>query len=107
MNWFWDWGYLLTAATILVSAFILAGKFTKNLALEVFGFMLGLIMVLVFSTEAFTYFFLPQHITISTAFGIFMGGNIIWGWVLLTAWIGFAWALAVHLASRKQIGDNK
>jgi len=107
MGWFFDWGYLLVAAIILVGAFIWAGIATKNFALECFGFMLGLIMVLVFSTEAFTYFFTPQHTTISTSFGIFMSGHPIFGWLLLTAWVGFAWALAVHLASRKQVGDTK
>ena len=107
MNWFWDWGYLIVTWLLCSGSFIAAGKWTKNLALEVFGFMFVLIGLVVFSTEAISYFFLPQHITISTSFGIFMSAHPVGGWMLLSAWVLFAWSLAAHLASRKQVGDTK
>lgn len=107
MKSFFDWGYLIVFWLLCSGSFIWAGKATKNLALEVFGFMFVLIGLIVFSTEAVSYFFLPQHITISTGFGLFMSAHPIVGWLLISAWIAFAWSLAVHLASRKQVGDDK
>ena len=107
MSWFWDWGYLIVLWLVCSGAFIGAGLRTKNFALEVFGFMFVLIGFVVLGTEAFTYFFTPQHITISTSFGILFKAHPVIGCLLLTAWIGFAWGLAVHLFTRKQVGDTK
>ena len=107
MGWFFDFGYLIVAALILIGGFLWAGYATKSSAMKAWGYMFAVIMLTVFITEGISAWFLPQHVTISNGFGQFFSAHPIAGCLLLTAWLGFAWALAVHLFTRKQVGDNK
>ena len=107
MNWFWDFGYLIVAALALIGSFLWAGKATKSPVMVTWGVMFAIIMATVFGTEAVSYWFLPQHITISTGFGIFLVAHPIAGFGILTLWLLFCWALIAHLVTRKQVGDTK
>jgi hypothetical protein len=107
MGWFFDFGYLILAAVILIGGFLWAGYATNSSSMKAWGYMFGVIMFTVFVTEGISDWWLPQHVTISNGFGIFFTVHPIIGCLLLTAWVGFAWALTVHLMTRKQVGDNK
>ena len=83
---FFDFGYLILAALILIGGFLWAGYATKSSAMKAWGYMFAVIM---------------------NGFGQFFSAHPIAGCLLLTAWMGFCWALTVHLFTRKQVGDNK
>jgi hypothetical protein len=107
MSWFWDFGYLIVAAVVLIGGFLWAGFKTKSSAMLAWGVMFAVIMFTVFATEAVSYWFLPQHATISNGFGVFISAHPVAGVLLLTAWLLFCWALIVHLLTRKKFNDNK
>ena len=102
MSWFFDFGYLILTAVILIGGFLWAGYKTKNLGVIIFGYTFAVIMGVVFAGEGLSFWLTPDHISMSNSFGKFYYDYPLYAWFLLTAWIAFAWALAVHLASRKK-----
>lgn len=103
---FFDYGYLIVLALVLIGGFLWAGIKTKSRPMIAWGVMFAVIMATVFITEAVSYWFLPEHVTISTGFGQFIAKYPIPGFLLLTAWGAFCWGLIVHLVTRKQVKDE-
>ena len=89
MSWFFDWGYLMLAALVLIGGFLWAGFKTKSSAMLAWGVMFAVILATVLATEVISFYFLPQHVTISTGFGIFISAHPIAGCLLLTLWLLF------------------
>lgn len=106
MGWFFDWGYLILVALLLIGGFVWAGIKTKSSGMIAWGVMFAVILSTVLVTEGISYWALPQHVTISCAFGVFLSAHPIAGFGLLTLWLLFCWALIAHLVTRKQVGDK-